>query len=99
MDGILDIVIIKKVGISETINKRADKEAIKYSVRQDTFPRLKNAFTIKSGVDYAPAFDKENSSYAETRKLLIIEVLTNLWGKISKKDRKDIMNTKLIFMK
>jgi hypothetical protein len=96
MDGILDNVIIRKAGSAEIINERALVDIIKNSVKQSCFPRLTNAFTIKSGVDYSPAFDRENPAYAETRKRLIIEILTNLWGKISDKDRKAVVNTKLV---
>ncbi len=62
MDGILDNVIIRKFRNGpEAINKRAELESIKNSAKQDIFPRLKSAFTIKSGIDYTPAFDKEKT--------------------------------------
>lgn len=98
MDGILDNVIIRKAGSLEVINEGSLVDSIKNSVKQDGFPRLKNAFIIRSGVDYRPAFDKENPNYVETRKRLIIEVLTNLWGELSVKERKAIEHTQLIYM-
>jgi hypothetical protein len=99
LDGILDFVIIRKAGSNEVINSEVVKDSDRIVVKQEFFPRLKAAFTIHSGNDYKPAFDKENPNYSETRRLLITEVLTNLRGNISPKERKAIMNTKLIFKK
>jgi hypothetical protein len=96
MDGIIDNVVIRNAATLEVINERSLMEPIKGSHKQDGFPRLKNAFTLRSGVDYGAAFDKENPDYAETRKQLIIEVLTNLCGTLSREERQVIEQTELI---
>ena len=88
-----------KDGKKDLINEGVWMTSEQFATKQDVFPRLKSAFTLKADNNVKFAFDRENSNYIDARKRLIIEVLTNLRGKISRRERRAIMLTNLLYSK
>ena len=93
LDGIIDNVMILEK--SKTF-RNPEGFNDKIAQNQNAYPRIISAFTISNSELYHNVFEKTSNEYESERQELIVEILSNLGRKLSRKKKTKIMFSKIV---